>query len=112
MVGLVPTPYNSGESARERGISKAGNSRLRKLLVELAWGWLHYQPDSQLTQWYMQRFAAGNGRSHKVGIVALARKLLVALWRCATCGELPVGATTVDWQSKFTRVVKAAPTAA
>jgi len=103
MVGLVPTPYHSGTSAREQGISKAGNARLRKLLVELAWGWLHYQPDSKLTQWYYERFAKGNKRSRKVGIVALARKLLVALWRLAAHGELPQGAETVDWQTKFVR---------
>jgi transposase len=112
MVGLVPTPYHSGTIARERGISKAGNARLRKLLVELAWGWLYHQPESELTKWYVQRFAASNARSRKVGIVALARKLLVALWRCATRGELPSGANTVDWQSKFTRAIRTKPAAA
>lgn len=103
MAGLVPTPYGSGTLEREQGISKAGNARVRTLLVELAWGWLGYQPQSELTKWYYQRFAAGNRRSRKVGIVALARKLLVALWRCAVHGELPAGAMTVDWRSKFQR---------
>jgi transposase len=112
MVGLVPTPYQSGTISRERGISKAGNARLRKLLVELAWGWLFYQPDSQLSKWYRERFAASNTRSRKVGIVALARKLLVALWRCAVQGELPAEAQTVDWQTKFMRAMKIEPTAA
>jgi transposase len=111
MAGLVPTPYGSGTMAREQGISKAGNARVRTLLVELAWGWLGYQPQSELTQWYYRRFAAGNGRSRKVGIVALARKLLVALWRCAVHGEVPAGAHTVDWESKFRRS-KASPAAA
>jgi transposase len=112
MVGLVPTPYHSGTLARERGISKAGNARLRKLLVELAWGWLYYQPESGLSQWYYQRFAAGNARIRKIGIVALARKLLVALWRCAAHGELPPGAQAIDWRSKFKRPTKVKPAAA
>jgi transposase len=112
MVGLTPTPYHSGTISRERGISKAGNARLRKLLVELAWGWLFYQPESQLSKWYRERFAASNTRSRKVGIVALARKLLVALWRCAAQGELPAEAQTVDWQQKFIRVTKGQTTAA
>lgn len=101
MVGLVPTPYHSGKSSREQGISKAGNARLRKMLVELAWSWLRYQPFSALTEWYITRFHCGNNRSRKVGIVALARKLLVALWRLATTGEIPQGADYVDWTTKF-----------
>lgn len=103
MAGLTPTPYDSGASQREQGISKAGNARVRTLLVELAWGWLGYQPASELTKWYYRRFAPGNGRSRKVGIVALARKLLVALWRLVTDGEVPAGAVLVDWESKFRR---------
>lgn len=82
LVGLTPTPYQSGSSAREQGISKAGNRRLRRLLVELAWGWLRWQPDSALRLWYQRRFGSGR-RARKVGIVALARKLLIAL--CGTC---------------------------
>jgi transposase len=105
-VGLVPTPYNSGSSEREQGISKAGNVRLRRLVVELAWGWLHFQPDSKLTKWYYERFTKAGGRARKVGLVALARKLLVALWRMAVDGEVPDGAMTVDWETKFKRTWK------
>ena len=100
-VGLTPTPYDSGNTKREQGISKAGNARLRRLVVELAWSWLYYQPDSGLTKWYYQRFAKAGGRGRKVGIVALARKLLIALWRMATTGEIPDGTLTVDWETKF-----------
>jgi len=111
MAGLVPTPYGSGTIDREQGISKAGNARVRTLLVELGWGWLNYQRESALTRWYYQRFAAGNRRSRKVGIVALARKLLVALWRCAAHGEVPIGARQVNWRDKFRRS-KTCPVAA
>lgn len=91
--GLTPTPYNSGDSARDQGISKAGNRRIRALLVEVAWLWLRYQPDSALAQWYQRRFAGGGKRLRRIGIVALARKLLVALWRYLEHGEIPAGAT-------------------
>jgi transposase len=90
-VGLTPTPYASGASQREQGISKAGSRRLRSLLVELAWGWLRWQPDSELSRWFRARFDGGK-RARKVGIVALARRLLVALWRLTRTGELPAGA--------------------
>lgn len=90
-VGLVPMPYNSGASSREQGISKAGSRRVRALMIELAWDWLRWQPDSDLSRWYRARFA-GSARSRKVGIVALARKLLVALWRLSVSGEWPAGA--------------------
>jgi transposase len=90
--GLVPTPYNSGETVREQGISKAGNRRVRALLIELAWQWLRHQPRSALAQWFNARFAAGGPRARRIGIVALARKLLVALWRFVQHGELPAGA--------------------
>jgi transposase len=100
-VGLTPTPYDSGNTKREQGISKAGNARLRRLVVELAWSWLHYQPDSGLTKWYYERFAKAGGRGRKVGIVALARKLLIALWRMATTGEIPDGTLIIDWETKF-----------
>lgn len=100
-VGLNPTPYDSGTSRREQGIGKAGNARLRTLLVELAWSWLRHQPESALTKWFYERFAKAGGRSRKLGITALARKLLVALWRAAAHGELPQGALTVDWETKF-----------
>jgi transposase len=107
-VGLNPTPYDSGKSKREQGIGKAGNARLRTLLVELAWSWLRYQPESALTKWFYERFAKAGGRSRKLGIVALARKLLVALWRAAAFGEVPLGATAVDWETKFGRKPPAA----
>jgi len=91
--GLTPTPYASGDMRWDQGISKAGNRRIRRLLVEIAWLWLRYQPNSALSQWYQQRFAGGGKRMRRVGIVALARKLLVALWRYVEHGELPAGAT-------------------
>lgn len=99
-VGLTPTPYQSGASCREQGISKAGNRRLRRLLVELAWCWLRWQPDSELTRWYERRFGIGSGRSRKVGVVAVARKLLIALWKYLEQGEVPAGARLADWQKK------------
>jgi transposase len=101
LAGLTPTPYQSGDSAGEQGISKAGNRRLRTMAVEIAWCWLHYQPDSALSTWYQQRFAKGSSRQRRIGIVALARKVLVALWRYLEAGEVPKGATVVDWTSKY-----------
>jgi transposase len=91
-VGLTPTPYNSGGSTHEQGISKAGNRRLRALLVELAWMWLRHQRQSALSLWFEQRFAGGGKRMRRIGIVALARRLLVALWRYVQDGMVPVGA--------------------
>ena len=99
-VGLTPTPYQSGDSHREQGISKAGNRRLRRLMVELAWCWLRWQPDSELSRWYQRRFGSGNGRSRKIGVVALARKLLIALWKYLEQGEVPAGARLASWQKK------------
>ena len=101
LVGLDPTPYQSGESHRERGISKAGNRRVRWTMVELAWMWLRHQPNSALSLWYQRRFGDGNARSRKVGIVALARKLLIALWKYLEHGEVPEGATTVPGEMKL-----------
>ena len=92
LAGLAPTPYASGESSRERGISKAGNRPVRALAIEIAWCWLRYQPNSQLSRWYRQRFANGSSRVRRIGIVALARKLLIALWRYVEEGILPEGA--------------------
>ncbi len=92
LVGLVPTPYNSGDTQREQGISKSGSGYLRSLMVELAWSWLRFQPESALSQWFWERFGHGNRRARKVGIVALARKLLVALWHWAERDRLPEGA--------------------
>ena len=90
--GLAPSPYQSGESQHELGISRAGNRWVRGLAIEIAWGWLRHQPDSALTHWYNERFARGGPRARKIGIVALARKLLVALWRYVETGVLPEGA--------------------
>ena len=87
--GLAPTPYDSGDSVREQGISKAGNRRIRSLMVELAWSWLRYQPQSKLSEWFLERFAKGGSRMRRIGIVALARKLLVALWKYLQTGLVP-----------------------
>lgn len=92
LAGLAPTPYTSGESARERGISKAGNRPVRAMAIEIAWSWLRNQPNSQLSRWYRKRFAKGGSRVRRIGIVALARKLLIALWRYVEYGLLPEGA--------------------
>ena len=92
LAGLTPTPYRSGESAREVGISKAGNRPVRALAIEIAWSWLRNQPHSQLSRWYRKRFAKGSSRVRRIGIVALARKLLIALWRYVEEGLLPEGA--------------------
>jgi transposase len=100
-VGLTPMPYNSGQGEREQGISKAGNKHVRALIVELAWLWLRWQPGSALRQWYARRFGGGNKRSRKIGIVALARNLLIALWRYLEHGELPAGAEEKDWRLRM-----------
>jgi transposase len=92
VLGLTPTPYSSGQDQREQGISKAGNRRARALLVELAWLWLRYQPDSALSQWFKARFGGNGKRMRRIGIVALARRLAVALWRWVAQGVLPEGA--------------------
>jgi transposase len=92
LAGLTPTPYRSGESAHEQGISKAGNRRIRAMAIEIAWVWLRYQPDSQLSIWYQERFAKGNSRVRRIGIVALARRLLIALWQYLETGVVPAGA--------------------
>lgn len=90
--GLVGTPFDSGNSVREQGISKAGNRLVRVSITELAWSWLRYQPQSKLSQWFSERYAPGTKRLRKVGIVALARKLLIAMWRLVKYGEVPEGA--------------------
>jgi len=92
LAGLTPTPYDSGGTRCEQGISKAGNRRVRCMMIELGWMWLRHQPTSNLSRWYLWRFARGNRRLRKVGIVALARKLLIALWRYLETGEPPQGA--------------------
>ena len=92
LAGLAPTPYRSGDEQHELGISKAGNRWVRAMAIEIAWIWLQFQPESELSQWYWRRFGAGSKRIHKMGIVALARKLLIALWRYLESGQLPAGA--------------------
>ena len=92
LAGLTPTPYQSGESRREQGITKAGNRHMRAMAIEIAWAWRRFQPTSALTQWYETRFGQGSARLRKIGIVALARKLLIALWRYLKTGVLPEGA--------------------
>jgi transposase len=111
LAGLTPTPYTSGDDRREQGISKAGNARLRTMAVEIAWGWLRYQPESDLSLWYQRRFASGNTRLRKVGLVALARKILVALWKYLEFDELPAGAVITPWQKKLNGRLPAVKTA-
>jgi transposase len=91
-VGFTPSPFQSGSMAREQGISKAGNGKARTTMVELAWLWLRYQPDSILSIWFRERVGAVKGRIRRITIVALARKLLVALWRYLETGVMPQGA--------------------
>jgi transposase len=91
LLGFAPVKYESGELSRDQGISRAGNDRLQSTMVQLAWGWVQWQPQSALTRWYVARFGLGK-RTRKVGIVALARKLFIALWRYATAGIVPAGA--------------------
>ena len=93
--GLTGTPYNSGQSVRDQGISKAGNKRIRYRMVELSWLWLRFQPESALSQWFWRRFGHGNSRARRRGIVALARKLLIAFWKYLEWGEVPAGAVLV-----------------
>ena len=91
LLGFAPTPYDSGESTREQGISRAGNARLQTISIQLAWNWVRWQPQSTLTQWYQAKFGKGK-RARRIGIVALARKLVIALWRYVTTGVVPAGA--------------------
>ena len=89
---VTPTPYHSGESAREQGITKSGNRHVRWMTTELAWSWVRYQPESALSGWFRERFGGGGKRLRRIGIVAVARKLLIALWRFLETGVLPEGA--------------------
>lgn len=92
LAGLTPMPHQSGDEDHELGISKVGNRHIRAMAIEIAWIWLRYQPDSELSRWYQRRFGQGSKRLHKIGIVALARKLLIAIWRYLEFGTLPTGA--------------------
>src|ERR671936_541209 len=92
LAGFTPTPYQSGDSAREQGITKSGNRHVRWMTTELAWSWLRYQPASALSCWFRERFGSGGKRLRRIGMVAVARKLLIALWRFLNTGVLPAGA--------------------
>lgn len=92
LAGLTATPYQSGDESRDQGISQAGNCWVRAMATEISWGWLRFQPQSELSRWFQQRFGGGSKRIRKIGIVALARKLLIALWRYLEYGEIPAGA--------------------
>jgi transposase len=91
LLGFAPTPYASGETEREQGISRAGNARLQAISIQLAWNWVRWQPHSALTRWYQANFGKGK-RARRIGIVAVARKLVIALWRYVTSGVVPEGA--------------------
>ena len=91
-VGLTATPDQSGERVRELGLTRNGSVELRARVIELAWSWLRFQPGSALRQWYRRRYGSGTARRRRIGIVALARRLLIALWRYAIGGPLPAGA--------------------
>jgi transposase len=90
--GLTPSPWKSGGIDREQGIAKSGNPRLRRAMIELAWFWVRHQPGSALSRWFVERVGAARGLVRRIAIVALARKLLVALWRYVTQGVVPEGA--------------------
>jgi len=92
LAGLTDTHYQSGDLQHEQGISKAGNRWVRALAIQTAWAWLRFQPTSALACWYERKFGTGNSRVRKIGIVALARKLLIAFWRYLETGVLPEGA--------------------
>jgi transposase len=92
LAGLTGTPYQSGGTNREQGISKAGNRWIRGIVVEIAWLWRRYQPESELSQWYERKYGHGNSRMRRIGIVALARKLLIELWKYLETGTPPAGA--------------------
>lgn len=92
LAGLTGTPYQSGTTNREQGISKAGNRWVRGIVIEIAWLWRRYQPQSELSQWYERKYGHGSSRMRRIGIVALARKLLIELWRYLETGTPPAGA--------------------
>ena len=90
--GLAPVPWQSGGIDRDQGIAKAGNPRLRKTMIQVAWLWIRHQPGSAISQWFARRVGTARGRVRRIAIVAVARKLLVALWRYVTQGVVPEGA--------------------
>jgi transposase len=105
--GLTGAPYESGAQQREKGLARAGNARVRGGMVQLAWRWVKHQKNSELAQWYLTRTTGAKSGVRKTFIVALARKLLIALWRYSTTGEIPAGvvlrpATRMVWQKQQT----------
>lgn len=92
LTGLVPVPYRSDQRIQDQGISKAGRAELRRVSIQLAWCWLRWQPESALAGWFAARFSRAGGRSRRIGIVAVARKLVIALWRFVAHGVVPPGA--------------------
>ena len=90
-VGITPMPYQSGGMDRDRRISRAGNPRARTTIIQLAWLWLRYQPASDLAEWFRERVGTLAGRTRRIAIVAMARKLLIALWRYIETGLIPAG---------------------
>ena len=109
LAGFTPTPYQSGESAREQGITKSGNRHVRWMITELAWSWLRLQPESALSVWFRERFGGGGKRLRRIGIVAVARKLLIALWRFLETGALPEGAVLQEGEGLLRCEVTARP---
>jgi transposase len=101
LVGLTGSPYQSGNLDHEQGITKAGNRRVRAMAIEIAWMWLYFQPASALSRWYQRRFGQGGKRQRRIGIVALARKLLVALWKYLETDVPPPGAELTEWKKKI-----------
>jgi transposase len=91
-VGITPMPYQSGNLDRDRRIGRAGNPRARTTMIQLAWLWLRYQPGSDLAEWFRKRVGTMAGRTRRIAIVAMARKLLIALWRYVETGTIPTGA--------------------
>jgi transposase len=91
VLGFTPARYNSGTRERDQGITRAGNASLQAVSIQLAWNWVRWQPSSALTQWYRAQFGR-HGRARRIGIVAVARKLVIALWRYVTAGIVPAGA--------------------
>jgi transposase len=109
VAGFTPTPYQSGESAREQGITKSGNRHVRWMITELAWSWLRFQPESALSVWFRERFGSSGKRLRRIGIVAVARKLLIALWRFLETGALPEGVVLKEGYGLFRCEVTARP---
>jgi transposase len=92
LAGLVSAPYQSGTLVRDQGLTRGGVPAVRRVAVEIAWAWLRYQPHSALSRWYQARFGGGGAAARRIGIVALARRVLIALWRYDTTGRIPEGA--------------------